>query len=768
MIKSIELINWKTHGSTKLEFAKGTNLIIGQMGAGKSSVMDAISFGLFGTFPSMQQRRTSANGLIRSRPEKQSKATVRIRFTNGPDEYTVERNVSVNAPSSAKLEKNGAYLQSQPERVTEEVEKALKIDYDLFSKAVYSEQNAIGYFLDIRAAERKKLIDEFLGLDKFANSYEVATTVINRIKEMASEAEKLSSSLDVKGIRDQINALEKESGEFSKKLEEAKKEAQRLVKEKDSTQRRLDESSKAYERKLLLENQLKELEGRLSTLKTEIDKIDKKKVMSKSELAVKLKNATDQIAELTESESKAIEAERKLQSAKAKLEAEAAKLGKDSTERERMLKELGGDSSESAKKRLDAHSRELEQLLEKGATVKGSIAEREKALKDLREHIGKCPVCEQELEDGARTKLISKNQALVSQLSSELVEAERLSSSKKKELESLGELSKRVSVIEERLKEYANLEKEISAVSKKLKDAETETESSKKRSEEARKALLAAKDLLGTISAEMEMASRREEYEKETAAALKSIEPMKREASSIKVEKREIDAIQESLSKLSSELARLDSERSSTERYIGDRAKQITEKRKELARIEEMTNEIASKKELAENLAKFRNSLQETQAMLRSRLVSSINETMQEIWPQLYPYGDYAGIMLDATENDYVLKLQSRINGEDSWDEVEAIASGGERSTACLAMRIAMSLVLVPNLKWLILDEPTHNIDQQGLSKFIEVFNDTLPRIVDQIFIITHDEALKQVSNAKIYLLNRNKELHEQTSAVEL
>ena len=45
------------------------------------------------------------------------------------------------------------------------------------------------------------------------------------------------------------------------------------------------------------------------------------------------------------------------------------------------------------------------------------------------------------------------------------------------------------------------------------------------------------------------------------------------------------------------------------------------------------------------------------------------------------------------------------------------MASGGERSIACLAMRIAMAMVIVPNLRWLILDEPTHNIDEQGISK---------------------------------------------------
>ncbi|MDE1851012.1 MAG: hypothetical protein KGH54_04455, partial [Candidatus Micrarchaeota archaeon] len=69
----------------------------------------------------------------------------------------------------------------------------------------------------------------------------------------------------------------------------------------------------------------------------------------------------------------------------------------------------------------------------------------------------------------------------------------------------------------------------------------------------------------------------------------------------------------------------------------------------------------------------------------------------------------------------------------------------------------AFALVLVPNLRWIILDEPTHNIDAQGMGRFIKVFNETLPKIIDQIFIITHDEQLRHASSSKTYLLTRNK-----------
>src|SRR5271157_2736903 len=159
MITSIELKNWKTHRDTRLSFTKGTNVLIGLMGAGKSSIMDAISYGLFGTFPAVQHRRVNLDSVITNRPEQEREASVKLSFTLDDNTYVVHRSVSLDGVTKASLEKNGSYVQSQPQRVNEELEKILKVDYDLFSRAIYSEQNRLTYFLELRPADRKKQID---------------------------------------------------------------------------------------------------------------------------------------------------------------------------------------------------------------------------------------------------------------------------------------------------------------------------------------------------------------------------------------------------------------------------------------------------------------------------------------------------------------------------------------------------------------------------------------------------------------------------------
>jgi len=48
MIRSVELVDFLAHSNTKLEFDSGATVFVGDNGAGKSSIIDAITFSLFG------------------------------------------------------------------------------------------------------------------------------------------------------------------------------------------------------------------------------------------------------------------------------------------------------------------------------------------------------------------------------------------------------------------------------------------------------------------------------------------------------------------------------------------------------------------------------------------------------------------------------------------------------------------------------------------------------------------------------------------------
>src|SRR5207302_5841653 len=60
MLNEVELANFLSHSSTKLGFNRGVTVFVGQNGAGKSSIIDGITFALFG-----QHTRNSNKGLVR-------------------------------------------------------------------------------------------------------------------------------------------------------------------------------------------------------------------------------------------------------------------------------------------------------------------------------------------------------------------------------------------------------------------------------------------------------------------------------------------------------------------------------------------------------------------------------------------------------------------------------------------------------------------------------------------------------------------------------
>ena len=64
MITKLRLENWKTHKDSELEFDKGTNVLIGKMGSGKTSVIEAICYALFGTFPALNRKEVSIEEVI--------------------------------------------------------------------------------------------------------------------------------------------------------------------------------------------------------------------------------------------------------------------------------------------------------------------------------------------------------------------------------------------------------------------------------------------------------------------------------------------------------------------------------------------------------------------------------------------------------------------------------------------------------------------------------------------------------------------------------
>ncbi len=763
MIKSIALKNWKTHKDTKIEFSKGANILIGQMGAGKSSVMDAISFALFGSFPAMQHKKVNVSKLIRNKPKQESNSSLTLTLELNGDEYVIVRELSIDGKSSATINKNGSYLQSQPKRVTEEIERILKVDYDMFSKAIYSEQNGLDYFLNISSSERKKQIDSLLGIDKFAIAQDNATTLVNRLRDMVVESERIAKDFDVEKSKSALYSLKSERDSFKKEYVSAEAAIKLHETEKQRIESEIIKYNEQNKRKAELSNEIEAMKGRLGLLESESASCELQSLPEKEAALSEKKAMSEKLASLKAEDSRNSERERSLHSELSRLEVEFSNSKKDIIEKNRLSSELSKQSKERLQKQLNDSSNLLERLSQELAMLKSSIEEAHNQVDGLKGHVTKCPICERELDESSVSRILASKEGIIRDHTLKLHETEA-SISREKELSSKLNLQiNSMSLLEDKLKTYSDIEARNASIESKLSKAQEDYKNAKALKDASSKSLLDVTEKLQNLNAVIGALERKLRYEAEISTLKSLLSEKTALFGSIDISQATIDSLQLALVKTNSEISKNSANMASITRYLKEKELQISEKESDIARIEKILNGISRKRSLVDNISKFKRALSETQTVLRGQLISSINSIMGEVWTELYPYGDYPSIIIDASEDDYSLMLKVLSNNEYAWEDVNSIASGGERSIACLAMRIAMSLVLVPNLKWIILDEPTHNIDSEGLSKFVRMFSDTLPGLVDQIFIITHDDMLKQVSNANIFLLSRDKEGNQET-----
>ena len=511
--------------------------------------------------------------------------------------------------------------------------------------------------------------------------------------------------------------------------------------------------------------EIRELKGKKETFTSEIKKIDAKGTRESTQIYEQLlseKKLSEAAAkEAKDSKEKAEESGNRL----TKYDTQLQMIRKDYERMHLLQKELEKLDKKENEKNLQIAKESKEKAEADLARYSAERKEGEKNLKELESHFGKCPVCEKELEENLRKRLIEDKKNKLKELQELATESEKLLIKSKKEYELLNNNKERIAQIENRLKEYADIEDKIKELDRLSSEEHYSNTKLKAEHELKEKTAQELKERTTRLQAELELSQTRERYAKELEGINLSILQKEKDTNSIEINEVAIDSLHKEVIALSSDASRTESEMKLNKRYLADKIQQKKEKEDQYAMVNRIKEEISKKKKVSENLEKFSDAIIEAQTQLRNRLVESINRVMGDIWPELYPYKDYSDIMLDAVEDDYILKVNTMIRDKMSWEDVELIASGGERSTACLAMRIAFSLVLAPNIKWLILDEPTHNLDQQAVHKMVDIFGETLPKIIDQVFIITHEDMLKEVNGSNVYVLNRDKGADKETEA---
>ena len=161
-------IRWKNLLSTgnvwteiNLSDTKAT-LIIGNNGAGKSTILDALTFGLFGK----PFRSVNKNQLINS--VNQGGTEVEIEFDIGTKEYIIKRGIKKNffeIHQNGKLLDQDASVRDYQEFLEKNI---LKLNYKSFTQIVILGSSSFIPFMQLKASDRRTIIEDLLDIEIFS------------------------------------------------------------------------------------------------------------------------------------------------------------------------------------------------------------------------------------------------------------------------------------------------------------------------------------------------------------------------------------------------------------------------------------------------------------------------------------------------------------------------------------------------------------------------------------------------------------------------
>ena len=180
LFKTIKYKNLLSTGNqyTEIDFTKNkTNLIVGTNGAGKSTVLDALCFSLFGR----SFRRINKPQLVNSVNEKDCK--VEVEFSIGKSDWKVVRGIK---PAIFEIWKNDAILDQSSAALDQQKwleQNVLKMNFKSFTQIVILGSSNFVPFMQLSAAHRREVIEDLLDIKIFSSMNTLIKEKIRQSKE---------------------------------------------------------------------------------------------------------------------------------------------------------------------------------------------------------------------------------------------------------------------------------------------------------------------------------------------------------------------------------------------------------------------------------------------------------------------------------------------------------------------------------------------------------------------------------------------------------
>lgn len=735
LIKEIHIKNIRSHEDFVFKpHLTGVTSINGVNGSGKSTIVNSFSWCLYGTKFSGQKNKTFIRDGVDAK-EKEVSVTSYI-LVNG-EEYKIKRKLLDNKGTcecNVFKKKDEEYIKEAGPAVSHTeryIRELLGIDEKGFLSSIFIQQKQVDQIISASAKERSIIIEKLTGILALTKSIDLAKEEYKTLQKAAN----LINVEDDSEVIKKINTEKDTINELRNFLNNGKKDYDLLKEQIEIKNQELEEEDKKQEIKNQLTQEYIQTKSNISNYNKVIDENIKMLENNKKNKKVKVLQNEDELREKQKELNTKIKTETdKYNYVKSVLLSLEEKINK------KIILDLDLLIEETTEY-IQKLEKDIEDKTTEKLVLKTEITHNNQLIKALKNNDASCPVCGSPIEEEFQylEELVEKTKNKKEYFKNIEVEIVSLTSKLNEEKNTLNIYNQNLvfkKEKEESLLLYKEKEKELKKLEKVIKKIDTE--------------LSVVNNHLSEINLHKEAISLTKEIEQNVIEYTNRLNEEKEKKKQLESKKNELNALDKKSYKV------LKDDTLNENKKFNDLKTDLLQKKQQfLYSKEKYENLILDKNRIDKAKLEYDKLMQEVSVYVK--MIKLLTEFKKErILNSVPMITDIASdIFMKFTNNDFLkLELNDKfeviVQTKDNIIRPVGLLSGGELSTAAIALRIAISLFLNnEDQSLLILDEVLVSMDDERTQNILE----TIAEITNtQLIFIAHNHLINDISDKIVEL----------------
>lgn len=735
LIKEIHIKNIRSHEDFVFKpHLTGVTSINGVNGSGKSTIVNSFSWCLYGTKFSGQKNKTFIRDGVDAK-EKEVSVTSYI-LVNG-EEYKIKRKLLDNKGTcecNVFKKKDEEYIKEAGPAVSHTeryIRELLGIDEKGFLSSIFIQQKQVDQIISASAKERSIIIEKLTGILALTKSIDLAKEEYKTLQKAAN----LINVEDDSEVIKKINTEKDTINELRNFLNNGKKDYDLLKEQIEIKNQELEEEDKKQEIKNQLTQEYIQTKSNISNYNKVIDENIKMLENNKKNKKVKVLQNEDELKEKQKELNTNLKTETdKYNYIKSVLLSLEEKINK------KIILDLDL-LIEETEEYIQKLEKDIEDKTTEKLVLKTEITHNNQLIKALKNNDASCPVCGSPIEEEFQSleELVEKTKNKKEHFKNIEVEIVSLTSKLNEEKNTLNIYNQNLvfkKEKEESLLLYKEKEKELKKLEKVIKKIDTE--------------LSVVNNHLSEINLHKEAISLTKEIEQNVIEYTNRLNEEKEKKKQLEIKKNELNALDKKSYKV------LKDDTLNENKKFNDLKTDLLQKKQQFMYSKEKYENLILDKNRIDK-AKLEYDKLMTEISVYVKMIKLLTEFKKErILNSVPMITDIASdIFMKFTNNDFLkLELNDKfeviVQTKDNIIRPVGLLSGGELSTAAIALRIAISLFLNnEDQSLLILDEVLVSMDDERTQNILE----TIAEITNtQLIFIAHNHLINDISDKIVEL----------------